>query len=193
MALRLPRPSPRVWLALLLVVLGAVLALFEQRDVRVPGPVPMDSAGEPDFYLEGVTLTRFDGEGRPHQRLQTPRLVHTPHNDMTRAETPRARLLDADGDLWLASGQEGTLGAGGNPLVLSGDAQLRSPGEGWQLDTDILHVDTDTNHAWSDNEAHITHPPQRMRGDKLDVWFDEDRMRLTGNVHGFHPPEEQAP
>ncbi|WP_458527232.1 LPS export ABC transporter periplasmic protein LptC [Onishia taeanensis] len=193
MALRLPRPSPRVWLALLLVVLGAVLALFEQRDGRTPGPVPMDSAGEPDFYLEGVTLTRFDDEGRPHQRLETPRLVHTPHNDMTRTETPRARLLDADGELWLASGQEGTLGAGGNPLVLSGDAQLTSPGEGWQLDTDVLHVDTDTNHAWSDSQAYITQPPQRMRGDTLDVWFDEDRMRLTGNVHGFHPPEEQAP
>lgn len=193
MAMRLPRPSPRVWLGLLLIVLGGVLTFIEQSNAPTPGPVPTDSAGEPDFYLEGVNLTRFDAQGRPHQRLATPRLVHTPHNDMTRAETPKARLLDNDGALWLASGQEGTLGANGNPLVLRGDAHLESPGEGWQLDTEVLHIDTVTNHAWSEGEAHITQPPQRMRGDKLDVWFDDDLMRLTGNVHGFHPPKEQAP
>ncbi|WP_192036574.1 LPS export ABC transporter periplasmic protein LptC [Halomonas sp. YLGW01] len=193
MALRLPRPSPRVWLALLLVALGAVLTLVEQRDVRAPGPVPTDSAGEPDFYLEGVTLTRFDAQGRPHQRLETPRLVHTPHDDTTRADTPRTRLLDDDGELWRASGRQGTLGPGGNPLVLSGAAHLESPGEGWQLNTETLNIDTDTNHAWSDSEARITQSSQRVRGDRLDVWFDDDRLQLTGNVRGFHPPEEQAP
>lgn len=193
MAIRLPRPSPRIWLALLLVILGAVLTFIEQRDAGTPGPIPRDSAGEPDFYLEGVTLTRFDEKGRPHQRLVTPRLVHIPDDDSTRAETPKARLLDGDGDLWLANGQEGTLSTGGNRLVLHGDAHLESPGEGWQLDTEILHVDTVTNHAWSDSEARITQPPQRMRGDRLDVWFDDDLMRLTGNVHGFHPTKDQAP
>ncbi|MCH4561633.1 MULTISPECIES: LPS export ABC transporter periplasmic protein LptC [Halomonas] len=189
MALRLPRPSFRVWLFLLLLVLGGVLALLDQRASREPGPVPRDEAGEPDYYLEGVRLTRFDAEGRAHQRLDTPRLVHTPHDDVTRLQAPAARLIDTSGRTWFGHGAVGTLGADGNPLTLSGDARLRAPAERWQLDTDILHFDADTGHAWSETAALLQQPPQRMRGERFDAWIHDNRVRLTDNVRGHHPPE----
>ncbi|PMR68755.1 LPS export ABC transporter periplasmic protein LptC [Halomonas heilongjiangensis] len=193
MALRLPRPSFRVWLFLLLLALGGVLALLDQRSPREPGPVPRHEAGEPDYYLEGVRLTRFDAEGRAHQRLDTPRLVHTPHDDVTRMQTPEARLIDSSGRVWFGQGQVGTLGAGGNPLTLSGDARLHAPEEHWQLDTDILHFDADTGHAWSEAPALLRQPPQRMRGERFDAWIHDNRARLTDNVRGHHPPETPSP
>ncbi|GGX81885.1 hypothetical protein GCM10007160_06540 [Litchfieldella qijiaojingensis] len=196
MALRVPRPSPKLWLLLILLVVGGILALFEARDPRLPGPVPRDDAGEPDYYLEGVSLTRFDASGTPYQRLDTPRLVHTPEDDVTRTQTPVARLHDNQGRIWFSHSDTGILGPGGKHLILEGNARLNSPGEGWQLDTEVLHVDTDTGHAWSDTPALLQQPPQYVRGERFDAWINENRMRLTDNVRGFHPPEgqeEQAP
>ncbi|GAB2796173.1 hypothetical protein GCM10027040_23260 [Halomonas shantousis] len=182
------RYLPRIWLVVILVVLGGILALFEQRDVMQPGPVPSDAAGEPDYFLEGVTLTRFDTQGRPYQHLETPRLVHTPVDDVIRTVTPEARLLDAESREWIASATQGRLGPNGRLLTLEGEAQLQQPGEGWRLDTQVLHYDSVEAHAWSDTEAVLRQQDQRVRGERFDAWINEERMRLTGDVRGHHPP-----
>jgi lipopolysaccharide export system protein LptC len=186
---RLPHPSFRLWLLLILLGLGAFLAWLAPWQTPTPGPVPTDEAGEPDYYLEEARLTRFDTQGRAHQRLDSPRLVHTPHDDVTRAVTPIAHLIDREGRRWIANGDEGRLGPGGNPLTLTGNARLFAPEERWQLDTDILHFDADIGHAWSDTPALLQQPPQHMRGDRFDAWIHDNRSRLTDNVRGHHPPE----
>ncbi|MHB0774374.1 LPS export ABC transporter periplasmic protein LptC [Halomonas sp. WWR20] len=188
-----PRLRSRVWLALILVALGAVLAVFEQRDAMRPGPVPSDEAGEPDYFLEGVTLTRFDNQGQPYQRLETPRLVHTPIDDVIRTVSPQARLLDAQSRVWVASGEHGRLGPDGRHLTLEGQARLQQPEEGWRLDTQTLHYDSVEAHAWSDSEATLHQHDQRVSGERFDAWINEERMRLTGNVRGHHPPLAEDP
>ncbi len=189
MALSLPRPWFRFWLLLVLLALGGVLVLLDPRDQPERGPIPRDAAGEPDYYLEGARLTRFDDQGRAHQRLDTPRLSHTPQDDITRLETPDARLFDSAGRVWHAEADSGTLGPGGNPLTLSGSARLHAPEERWQLDTEILHFDADSGHAWSETPAQLQQPPQRMSGERFDAWIHDNRARLTDNVRGHHPPE----
>lgn len=191
MALRLPRPSPKLWLALIVLLLGAALALIDQRDSSTLSPVPSDAAGEPDYYLEGARLTRFDAEGNAYQRLKTPHLVHTPSDDVTRAETPRVRLYDSEERTWFAQGDEGTLGAGGRILTLTGNARLEAPKEGWQLDTEVLVYDSDTSHAWSESEAVLRQHQQRIRGERFDAWINEGRSRLSESVRGFHPPTSE--
>jgi len=185
----LARPGFRTSLVLLLLALGGGLALLDRHDDQQPGPVPSSASGEPDYYLEDARLTRYDARGRPHQQLDTPRLTHTPHDDVTRLVEPRARLLDSAQRVWLASGARGTLGAGGNPLTLTGEARLLSPAERWQLDTEVLHYDAETGHAWSETPALLRQPPQSMRGERFDAWIDDNRARLTDNVRGYHPPD----
>ncbi|MGE4535099.1 LPS export ABC transporter periplasmic protein LptC [Halomonas sp.] len=191
----LPRPGFRTGLVLLLLALGGGLALLDLREPGSGGRVPRDAAGEPDFYLENARLTRFDAEGRPHQRVTTPRLVHTPEDDVTRLAEPRSRLVDREGRLWLAEAEHGELGPGGNPLRLDGDARLEAPAERWVLTTETLHYDADTGHAWSTTPATLRQPPQRMSGERFDAWLDDNRARLTDNVRGHHPPEtaEESP
>ncbi|MGC3872038.1 LPS export ABC transporter periplasmic protein LptC [Halomonas sp. GXIMD04776] len=194
MALRLPNIPAKFWLALLVLALGGLLTVIEQRDVSLPGPVPSDAAGEPDFYLEGARMTRFDARGAPYQRLETPRLVHTPADDVIRTKTPDIRLYDDEGRTWFAGGDSGRLGPNGNPLTLTGNAWLEAPEEGWRLETDTLVYDNQERHAWSESEARLSQYQQRVRGERFDAWIDTARMRLTDNVRGVHPPisEEQG-
>ncbi|MCK2182600.1 LPS export ABC transporter periplasmic protein LptC [Halomonas getboli] len=189
--MRLPRPGFRTWLFLLLLALGGGLALLDQRSVAPPGPAPQGATGEPDYYLENAHLTRFDAQGRPHQRLTTPRLEHTPEDDVTRLTTPHAQLRDSEGRLWLADGKKGRLENGGHLLTLEGQAVLTAPEERWRLETERLHYDSDTGHAWSDTPARLSQPPQWMRGERFDAWLDDNRARLTDNVRGHHPPDTQ--
>lgn len=187
--MRLRRPGFRTGLLLLLLALGGALTMLDLREATRLGPVPEGETGEPDYFLENARLTRFDDQGRPHQRLDTPRLAHTPLDDITRLERPRVRLLDASQRTWLASGDRGVLGAGGNPLTLNGNARLLAPAERWQLDTEVLHFDADSGHAWSDTPALLRQPPQQMRGERFDAWLHDNRARLTDNVRGYHPPD----
>nr|WP_299240329.1 LPS export ABC transporter periplasmic protein LptC [uncultured Halomonas sp.] len=188
MALRLAKPPVKFWLAVILLALGGLLAFIEQRDAPLPGPVPQDTAGEPDFYLEGARMTRFDAAGKPYQRLETPRLVHTPVDDVTRATTPDIRLYDDEGRIWFAGSKTSTLGPDGNPLTLKGNAWLEAPEQGWRLETQTLVYDIHERHAWSESEARLSQHQQRVRGERVDAWIDSARLRLDGNVRGLHPP-----
>jgi len=182
----------RLGLAVLLLLLGGGLAYLDQRGERQPEPVPSDPAGEPDYYLEDARMTRFDQQGRAYQRLDTPRMVHTPADDIIRAQAPHGYLIDDRQRQWQVTGDSGRLSRGGERLTLEGNARLVQPDQAWRLETDTLHYDSRDAHAWSDTPSVLRQHNQSMRGDRFDAWIDEDRMRLTDNVQGRLPQQPQS-
>ncbi|WP_110685240.1 LPS export ABC transporter periplasmic protein LptC [Salinicola aestuarinus] len=189
-------PSPwwrRLGLVALLLLLGGGLAWLDQRGEPESEPLPGNEAGEPDYYLEDANLTRFDADGRPYQRLETPRMAHTPIDDVIRAETPHGYLIDAEERQWQITADSARLMRGGEQLTLEGNAQLVQPDEGWQLETQTLHYDNPQAHAWSDTPSVLSQHDQRMSGERFDAWIDDNRMRLTNDVKGYLPqqPEDQ--
>ncbi|MBF8223038.1 LPS export ABC transporter periplasmic protein LptC [Halomonas sp. 328] len=187
---RLATPlARRLGLLILLLALGGVLVILTDRAPRQPGPVPQDEAGEPDYYLEQAELVRYDAAGFPHQRLVSPRLAHTPHDEVLRAQTPVAHLYDNEGRHWIARGERGLLVD--RRLTLSGDARLNAPEAGWQLSSQELHLDTHTQFAWSDTPARFEAPPQVTEGERFEAWLSEGRLHLEGRVRGSHPPAQE--
>lgn len=187
MAMRLPRPGFRLWLALLIVVLGAIVTFLDPRDITLPSPVPEGSDDAPDYIVEGVRLTRFDNTGRPYQRVESPHVVNTT-DDVTHLKHPVAHLIDDDQRTWIASARKGTLVSKQDRLTLESQARLFAPEERWQLDTHTLHYDGNTGHVWSDDYSILRQPPQRMTGYRFDAWLDDNSVSLTDNVRGYHPP-----
>lgn len=179
----------RLGLLALLLALGGVLVVLTDRAPRVPGPVPQDEAGEPDYYLEQAELVRYDAEGFPHQQLISPRLAHTPHDGVLRARTPLAHLYDSEGRHWVAQGDQGTLVEG--HLTLSGNARLNAPEAGWQLHTEELHLNTRTQYAWSEVPARFEAPPQLTEAGRFEAWLSEGHLHLEGRVRGHHPPAQE--
>ncbi|WP_204352657.1 LPS export ABC transporter periplasmic protein LptC [Salinicola halophilus] len=183
----------RLGLVAILLLLGGGLAWLDQRGEQQDEPVPGNEAGEPDYYLEDASLTRFDADGRPYQRLETPRMVHTPADDVIRAETPHGYLIDSDERQWQITSESARLLRGGEALTLEGDARLVQPDQAWQLATQTLHYDNQDAHAWSDTPSVLSQHDQRMSGERFDAWIDDNRMRLTNDVKGYLPqqPEDQ--
>ncbi|RKR02528.1 lipopolysaccharide export system protein LptC [Kushneria sinocarnis] len=189
----LKRLAPRLWLLLLLLALGIGLTLIEQRG-RLPSPTFDATSGgaQPDYYLEGVEYTRFNERGQADQTLSSPRIAHTPNDDVTRARTPRVMLLDDDGRHWHATGKQARLNGTDDTLTLAGNARLFEPDRQWRLETDTLHYDRNDRHAWSDTDSSFHRGNQRTRGDRFDAWLDRDQLIIDGNVHGHFPMTDQS-
>tara|TARA_B100000378_G_scaffold134951_1_gene109020 strand:- start:246 stop:842 length:597 start_codon:yes stop_codon:yes gene_type:complete len=181
----------RLGLLVLLLVLGAGLTYLDQRGENDQEPVIGNTVGEPDYYLEDASMTRFDEQGRAYQRLETPRLVHTPSDDIIRTEAPHGYLTDDQQRQWQVTSQTGRLSRSGEQLTLQGDARLVQPEQAWSLETQTLHYDNREAHAWSDTPSVLRQHNQSMRGNRFDAWINEDRMRLTDNVQGRLPQQSE--
>lgn len=182
----------RIWLAGLVIALGALLVWLDPRGPQDTSIDPEAQAQEPGHVLENAEITLFGDNGNVLQSLKTPRLIHTPQQSETWTEEPEALLYDNEDRQWLASADVGTLNTATQSLLLSGSARLIAPDEGWQLDTELLHYDGVTQHAWSDTPVMLQQPPQQMSASRMDVWLNDSRVRLTDNVRGTHPPAKQS-
>ncbi|MDX1712684.1 MAG: LPS export ABC transporter periplasmic protein LptC [Halomonas venusta] len=182
----------RVWITTIVFALGGVLAWLDPRGPQDQLIDPEARAQEPGHVLENAEITLFGDTGAIQQSLATPRLVHTPQTAMTEVTSPRATLFDREERQWLATAQSGTLNTDTQALTLAGSAQLLAPDEGWQLNTELLHYNGITRHAWSDAETILQQPPQRISASRMDVWLDDSQIRLTNNVRGVHPPATRS-
>ncbi len=178
----------RVWLLLVIVMLGGLLAWLDLHDNRSAPSDPSARADEPGHVIENAELELYDEAGNLTQQLTSPHILHTPQLAMTQLDTPHATLIDSEQREWQATANSGTLNGQQQRLKLDGDTRLIAPNEGWQLDTQTLYYDSQKAHAWSDSPALLQQPPQRIRAQRLDVWLDTSKVRLTDRVRGYHPP-----
>ncbi|UYF98555.1 LPS export ABC transporter periplasmic protein LptC [Halomonas sp. GD1P12] len=182
------RIKKRLWLPALVIALGAWLVWLDPGGPATVAVDPDVQREEPGHVLENAGLTLFNDTGGVSQRLDTPRLVHTPQRALTEIEAPRATLYDSEQRQWLASADHGTLQNERQTLILEGNARLLAPDEGWQLDTERLHYEGLERHAYTEAPALLQQPPQRMSAERMDVWLDESQVRMSDNVRGTHPP-----
>lgn len=185
------RLKMRIWLTGLVLSLGALLVWLDPRGPQDTALDPEAQAQEPGHVLENAEITLFGDNGNITQSLETPRLIHTPQQNETWAETPKAILYDSENRQWLASADIGTLNHSTQSLLLSGSSRLIAPDEGWQLDTELLHYDGLQQHAWSETPVVLQQPPQQMSASRMDAWLNDSQVRLTDNVRGTHPPATQ--
>lgn len=187
------RVRKRVWLAGLVIVLGLLLVWLDPRSTHERPIDPAAQAEEPGHVLENAQITLFGETGRIEQSLASPLLVYIPQRALAEATQPEATLYDSENREWLANANQGTLNTDTQALTLTGEARLLAPAEGWQLDTEELHYDGLTRHAWSEAPALLRQPPQQISATRMDVWLDDSQVRLTDNVRGHHPPATQTP
>ena len=187
------RVKKRVWLTGMVIALGTLLVWIDPRGPQEITPDPEAQAEEPGHVLENAEITLFGETGAIQQSLITPYLVHTPQQAITQATSPRATIFDSEQREWLATANTGTLNTDTHALTLTGSARLLAPDEGWQLDTESLHYDGMTRHAWSEAPVLLQQPPQQISALRMDIWLDTSQVRLTDNVRGTHPPATQTP
>jgi len=179
----------RLILAGVILALGGLLAWFDWQSGSRSAIDPDARAEEPGHVVENATLTLYNEQGNRHQRIAVKQLTHTPQRQTTQLESPRALLVDSQQREWHAQAQQGVIDNQGEHLVLHGDVRLQEPQETWQLTTQRLEYHSAEAHAFSNSPVTLEQPPQSMQAQRMDLWLNEDRLQLGGQVRGYHPTE----
>ena len=179
----------RLILAAIILALGGLLAWFDWQSDSRQTIDPDARAEEPGHVVENAVLTLYNEQGDRHQRIAVKQLTHTPQRQATQLESPRALLVDSQQREWHARAQQGHIDNQGEHLVLRGDVRLQEPQETWQLTTQRLDYHSTDAHAFSNSPVTLEQPPQSMQAQRMDLWLNEDRLQLSGQVRGFHPTE----
>ncbi len=94
-------PSLRQLMVLLLLVSMGVLLVWLQ-DVNLPAPRTQLPAqyGEPDYYVENASLSRFDAQGQRLQKIDSVQVTHYPEKDLAVFEKPLLHHYAPSGQAW---------------------------------------------------------------------------------------------
>lgn len=180
----------RIGIVLLLLIAGAFLALIDQRSslVNQRSPIPESDHGTPDQYLEQVEYTRYDDQGRPYQKIESPRISNFSNSDESIAEKPRLAMLDSHDRHWQATSDSGVVNQGNSHLELKGNAQVTEPSEQWRLVTDTLHYDREQGKIWSDSQSDFYQGQHKTSGDRFQAWTATSKAVLQGNISSTFVP-----
>lgn len=168
---------------LLLASLAGVTYWFSQvgRYGNLANPVSREG---PDFIVNGVTLTQFDPQGRPTNKLFAEQMTHYAVDDRAELQRPRYVSLRPDEPQLEARAQRALVQGGGERIVMTGNVVItRAPGP----DGDPpMRLTTEKLVALPDAEQYSTDLPVEMeRGDSVirAVGMDYDNIKRTVKFH----------
>jgi LPS export ABC transporter protein LptC len=173
--------------AIIAIVLLATLAgatyWFSQvgRYGNLANPVSLEG---PDFIVNGVTLTQFDPQGRPTNRLFAEKLTHFAVDDRAELERPRYVSLRPDQPQLEARSQRAVVQGSGERIVMTGDVVIsRAPGSDgdapMRLTTEKLVALPDLEQYTTDLPVEMVHGGSVIRS----VGMDYDNIKRVAKFH----------
>lgn len=168
---------------LLLATLAGVTYWFSQvgRYGNLVNPVSREG---PDFVVDGVTLTQFDPQGRPTNKLFAEKMTHYAADDRAELQLPHYVSLRPDEPQLEARAQQAVVLGSGERIVMTGNVVItRAPGD----DGDPpMRLVTEKIVALPDREHYSTDLPVEMdRGGSVihSVGMDYDNIKRVAKFH----------
>lgn len=169
-----------ILVCLIILIAGAINWILEQS-VSEPEP-PKPAANEPDAYMVGARITRFDETGKIDHEIRSTRFTHFPATDVTTLEDPSMDLFAGQKAPWNIAAKNGRL------LPASGDrdetvelwqhvvASRESPdGDFVNISTESLSVFPQKRYAETDRPVHIDDTSGRTTAAAMKAWFEPGR------------------
>lgn len=173
----------------LLAGLAAVSYYLAELSVRFERP---DAVGtpthEPDYFVEGLALTRLNREGQPVFRMSADRMVHYPDDDSSEFTRPTLVSLDPGKPLVTLRAQRGVATSAGQQTHLYDAVRLTRAAHGDQpplrIDTDYVLVLPDEDIARTDRPVTIAHGASSLTG--IGMEFDNAArvLKVRSRVKG---------
>ncbi len=177
----------------LILMLGLALTTFWlDRLVQLP-PVPGKDKlrHDPDFIVEGFTVTQMNAAGLPENSLSAPKMLHYPDDESTVLEYPRylqrsvgQPAVEIVGDKGIVSKEGDLVRVEGNVVVTRAGYAERPP---MIVETSILDIEPNTHVARTDEAVVITEGGSQLRGVGMIVNSKSRELELKSRVHGILP------
>ena len=173
----------------LLAGLAAVSYYLAELSARLDRPAFERAAGtEPDYFVEGLALTRLGRDGQPVFRMSAERMLHFPVNDTSEFTRPLLVSLDPGKPLVTLRAERGVATAGGQQTHLHDRVRLTRAAQGGkpalQVDTDYVLVLPDEDIARTDRPVRITHGGSSLTGVGMEFDNAARVLKVQSQVKG---------
>lgn len=146
-----------------------------------------------DYYITGMSNTRFDTTGKPTYKLEATRVTHYPDTDTAKMENPHFFYFDVDARPWEVTAIAGTLSLdparNEDRLELLDDVVVRremNDGEFLVASTESLDVFPDSEEVHTDAPVTLEAGGSHLESTGMRAFFNEDKIELETAVRGFH-------
>lgn len=162
--------------------------------LQTEGPVVDTFVGPPrsDYELGPFTMQSYNAEGHFAFEVKSPRLVREPVSKAYDIDAPDIRMVDKDGNPWVATSHDGWISKDGRVIRLTGNVvadRLKSEKVApVNIRTESIKADTDQNVMNSDERVTVTQPGSILSGTGLDADLDKGVFVLRSAVKGRYQP-----
>jgi lipopolysaccharide export system protein LptC len=181
--------SARLFPLLLMLTLALLTFWLERLTQEEPVPAA-PRRHDPDFIIEGFTLTEFGADGKPVTTLSAARMTHFPDDGSTDLLAPRAvQTRPGEPRLRLAA-DRGTLTQDGNELLLYDNVMLArdnaAGAEESRLRSNFLHFVSARALVRTDREVEYSAPGRSLRGRGMEYDNTTGQLLLHAQVRGTY-------
>jgi lipopolysaccharide export system protein LptC len=183
------------WFAVAL--LGIVLATSYWYSLTLErGGAAAAHGGGIDFFAEGVVLTTYDPQGRPHYQLHAERLTHFGADDSAELVRPRLLGMQPGRPAMQAQAAHGRALDGVRAVELDGGVELQREAAaglpGLRLRTEALSALPDEDHLWTRHPVQVDAGASRMTAGGMDYDNLARRLELQGRVVSVLAPRGRS-
>jgi len=161
---------------------------------------------DPDYFMRGVAMQRFDAQGVPRSRLWGDEARHYPVTGELEVDNVRLQAVGEDGQVLLATAERGVANSDYSELKLYGaarvvrlaDAQRGPDGDcvvrpRVELRSEFLHVYVDEKRVVTDQPSELLRDNARILSDKLEMDERAQQALFEGRVRTQLPARASAP
>lgn len=144
-----------------------------------------------DYGMTDFTMTIMNKLGQPARVISGAEMAHYPEDDSTEVLNQVSQFIDQENDTWLVISDKGTTQGQAEDIVLTGNVIItRENNNEIELRTDILHIDTAHNTAYTDSAVTLKSPNGVTDSVGLHAALDDETINLHSKVRGHYdaPP-----
>ncbi len=171
----------------------AVGTFWLDRLVQLPPLAGRDKLRhDPDFIVEGFTVTQMDATGRPETSLSAPKMLHYPDDESTVLENPRFIQHSINQPAVEMVGNRGTVSKDGDLVRIEGDVRVTRAGYDQRppmtVETSLLDIEPNTHVARTNEAVVITEGASKIRGVGMMINRKSREFELNSRVQVTLPP-----
>lgn len=181
---------PRLPLLLLLLIVSAVIALWESPPSLLKKPAPQGAAKTfPVAYIESAKSKKFSESGELKYTFEADRVNYfefkQEHKNYAQAIEPNITLYSKDGQPWHITAEHGHSDSKGNTITFTSNVvvwQVDAQQARTELQTEKLVVMPEREFAETDQAVTLIAPSGVTTAVGMEAIFNQDRLLLLSQV-----------
>lgn len=139
-----------------------------------------------DFYMESYDAIIMDKQGKPVQRITSPRLTHYADDDTTELEQPDITVHRKIGSAWQIKSERGWVAADNKLVLLTGNVRIdrdkSAANPAMKLRTERLRVLPDDDYVESDKAVYMETDRQKVHANGMRAYLAKNQVQLLNKV-----------